>query len=133
MKSYLAKGIRYERKVAKAYKSACPPRSKVLINQWFEFEDQVGYGNAQVDFVHILRDRALVFEVKLTAFEGVEDELFHLYCPLIENQFGVPAIPVQVFQNSTREMVRKLDDRISSAEELTSARPGRIYHWHLIL
>ena len=131
MKSYLAKGIRYERKVVKWYKSACPKRANVLADQWFEFEDQEGYGCAQVDLLHVLDDRVLVFEIKYGAFERVGDELSNLYIPLASSYFDRPCIAIHIFQN-TKPYVNEYPG-VRSTSDLSKAQPGKIYHWHLIL
>jgi len=67
--------------------------------QWFEFEDQDGFGYCQTDLIFVLGGINVVIEAKYTLVPGAHSKLASLYVPVVEKAFGGEACGVVVVKN----------------------------------
>ena len=94
-----AAGLRFERALHKSLPSS-------IHGQWFEFEDQDGFGYCQTDLlIQIPRWKGdeyglwVVIEAKYTLVPGAHSKLSSLYIPVVQAAFGVQACGVVVVKN----------------------------------
>src|SRR5215831_6183084 len=87
-----AAGLRFERALHKALPGS-------LHGQWFEFEDQDGFGYCQTDLIFPLGGIYVVIEAKYTLVPGAHSKLSSLYIPVVSQAFGCEACGVVIVKN----------------------------------
>jgi hypothetical protein len=98
-----AKGISYEKRVAKALVAAYSPTCEVIVAQWIEYEDRYGRAWRQPDCILVPTDASLpvvVIETKLSWQQDALRKLAEVYAPLIKALWPDRAVrTVQVCHN----------------------------------
>jgi hypothetical protein len=98
-----AKGLAYERKVAKALCEMYAERGEVLVGQWFELEDRDGHTWLQPDAIIVPSDPALplvLVETKLSLRAEAADKLRRVYAPVAKHVWPARALRlVQICHN----------------------------------
>jgi len=92
MKGAKAAGLRFEKALHKALPGS-------IHGQWFEFEDQDGFGYCQTDLIFPLGGMNVVIEAKYTLVPGAHSKLASLYIPVVSQAFGGEACGVVVVKN----------------------------------
>ena len=86
-------GIRFERKLHRVLPGSA-------YGQWFEFEDEAGFGYCQTDLLVSLSPGLIaVLEAKYTLVPGAHAKLAGLYVPVVEKALGCKAVGVVVVKN----------------------------------
>lgn len=113
-----AQGLRYERGLALTLAPA------FRHGQWFEYEDGIGRGYCQVDFLRVDADRVIALEAKYTwTIEG-HWQLERLYIPIVERVYARPAVGVVVCKNLS-DGVMNVHGLLEDA--ITSGRPRSVW------
>jgi hypothetical protein len=116
-------GVRYERALAKTLGPGW------TWGQWFEFEDRVGHGFAQADFVQKRLASTLVLEAKLSWTPEAQPQLDQ-YLQLAERAFGLPARGIVVCRYLRPGVDGVIVGTLAGAETIT--RMDRPTVWHCI-
>lgn len=117
-----AKGLRFERLVAKAL-----PGAKHAL--WFEYGDSHGKGWCSTDLVLEFPNRVVVIEVKLTDTPVAIGQLAGLYLPVLAKAFAKPTYGVIVAKHLTTgtEPTRVVDNLAAALRLCTKTIP--VLHW----
>lgn len=128
-----AKGLRYERIVAKALLSRFGNASGLTFGQWFEYHDANGRGYAQVDMMlyDISKDIYVIGEIKLTDTPAARKQLDALYIPVVEMAMGTRAVGMVIARNLTSaSATSEIFDKFIEAARC--AQQGRQALWHYL-
>lgn len=106
-----AAGLRFERSVVKALRSAAPTSAGFSIehNPWFVYRDSnlTDYACCPDILIHdIDHDYIIVVEVKLTWVPNALEKLQKVYCPVVARALESPTRPVIVVRNLTPDSPR---------------------------
>lgn len=93
-------GIRYEKKAVK-YLKAKWSHAELRYHQWIKFADRNGVGWAEPELFIVLKDRVILFEMKLTGGPAGRMQMERLYKPLLEHIFKRPVHCLLVCRNVT--------------------------------
>lgn len=98
-KGVKAKGLRFERLVAKAMPGATH-------GPWFEYGDANGKGWCSPDLLLEFPERVVVVEVKLTDTPDAIGQLAGLYLPVVAKALAKPAYGIIIARNLTTQTDR---------------------------
>jgi hypothetical protein len=89
LKGSKAAGLSYEKKAVREVKNRLSAVSWHY-HQWIQFSDRQGNGYAEPELFCVLKDRVILFEMKLTGGVAGRMQLEGLYKPLLEFIFKKP-------------------------------------------
>ena len=117
-----AKGLRYERSLAKALPDAAH-------GQWFEFEDATGHHFCQPDLLHRTSRGVLILEVKLSWTPEARQQLDFLYIPVVSKALSVPVFGLVVCKNLRPRCSEKIFSSFSLASAAAVEGGAVVLHW----
>lgn len=116
-----AKGLRYERALAKVIPSA-------KHGLWFNFVDRNGPGFCSPDFIIEGHSFVAVLECKLTDTDEARKQIRALYTPILEKFYSKPVLGVVVAKYLTPNS-RNIVHDLASALKLTKNSAIATLHW----
>lgn len=121
-----AKGLAYERSLAKALHAALP---SAVYGQWFSYEADGEHGYCQTDFLWHANGQVYLIECKLTNVEQATEQMLDLYLPVLHCAFKTRVRGIIVVRSVHRvpalaTIVRTLNEAI----ELTKEKVP-VLHW----
>ena len=123
-----ARGMAFERAVGKELKTRFP-LIPLKSGQWFRFSDSLGTSHAQPDHYLIFPQLILLLECKLKQNTTAEEQLLHLYRPILEYTYHRPVFTIQAFRH-WRFRPNRFEVRCPS-ELLAYPREG-IFMWQFL-
>lgn len=126
-KACVKKGKSYERTVLREVRRL-DLKGEICFQQWIMFADENGLGWAQPDLYVLLPDLVLLMECKLSQTRDAEEQLTHLYLPLLREIYQQPVLKLEVFKH-----LRVTPNRLVDGPEdfLSFPRP-EVHTWHYI-
>lgn len=106
---------------------AKPLGGEVRSGQWIKFTDYLGTAHAQPDHYIILPGKIVLVECKLKQNTSAEEQLLHLYRPLLENLYKLPVFTIQAFRHWR---FRPNRFEIKSPQDLLDYPREGIFMWH---
>lgn len=121
-----AKGLVYERALAKALRSARPGFKH---GQWYSYKADGEFGYCQPDFVLLDSEAVYVIECKLTDIEKATEQLLDLYFPILAAAHGGPVRGIIVARSIHRVPVTAMAcTTLAEAFAISTSRVP-ILHW----
>src|SRR5215207_3136698 len=117
-----ALGLRFERRVGALLKRSF---ADVHSGEWFEYLDARRVGVCQIDHYVVLNSHIILLECKLSESEAAWPQMKNLYAPILERHYGLGVARVQV--------CRHLRTGRRLIADLSAARPGGEFLWHLLV
>ena len=121
-----ARGLSYERGLARALKPALPG---VQYGPWYSYKADGATGYCQPDFVYVEHAACYVLECKLTNVEEATEQLLDLYFPVLRRAHSRPVRGVIVARSVHRApALAHIAHSLSEAMEISEFRVP-VLHW----
>jgi hypothetical protein len=121
-----AKGISYERTLAKTLRATLPG---VRHGQWFVYHADGNLGYCQTDFIRLSSGCVHVLECKLSNVEEATEQFLDLYFPILKKVYALPVYGIIVTKSVHRVPdLAHITSSLSEALRLAETRVP-VLHW----
>lgn len=118
------------KRYGKAFERSVAKRTGGIYGQWFHYRDLNGEGYCQTDVILLLDGVAIVLECKLTDVSAAQEQLRHLYLPVVRMALQRPSRGIVVTRHLTRESeLSRVCLRMGQALALASETFFPTLHW----